>query len=275
MLSLRPLLPTLPSAAPGRTAETRPSETGRSDWWLWAVSATAAFVLALPVLIYLLPSLLGRWNSRLEIRLVQAAACLVALVILFYAFSLYHLVLIRRLRKQLLEEAVRTEEYRQLAMFDPLTGVYNRRYAEARIGEEIARCQRHSLPLTVAVLDLDDFKTINDNYGHLAGDEALREFAQKLQRASRGSDLVARLGGDEFLLILPECPPNQLQTVLDRLQNLTIEFQGQKIPIHFSAGWTSYSPGASADQLIHNADQALYASKRDVGIATNPSPSPA
>jgi diguanylate cyclase (GGDEF)-like protein len=171
-----------------------------------------------------------------------------------------------------MEQRLKAEEYRQLALFDPLTGVYNRRAAEARIAEEIKRCTRRGVPLTVAVLDLDDFKNINDNHGHMAGDLALKEFALNLKRASRGSDVVARLGGDEFLLILPECTPTQLRIVLRRLEPLEIEYQSQRIRISFCAGWTNHSPGETPEQLMHNADQALYAKKRVATPAPTASP---
>jgi diguanylate cyclase (GGDEF)-like protein len=198
----------------------------------------------------------------------QSVRGLIALVVLFALYSVYQLFALHRMRRALVEQRIKAEEYRQLALFDPLTGVYNRRAAEARIAEEIKRCTRRGVPLTVAVLDLDDFKVINDNYGHLAGDSALKEFAQRLKRASRGSDIVARLGGDEFLLILPECTPMQLKIVLRRLEPLEIEFQGQRIRFSFSAGWANHAPGETPEQFMHSADQALYAKKRTPAPAT-------
>ncbi len=130
-----------------------------------------------------------------------------------------------------------------MAMFDPLTGLYNRRFAEPRIEAEVNRCQRKGTALTLLLLDLDGFKQINDSHGHPAGDTVLRAFAEHITRAIRGSDLAARLGGDEFMLLLPECDANQLQHVLERLLNFKVEIGGKKMPVEFSAGWKEYQHG--------------------------------
>src|SRR5207237_4051929 len=99
---------------------------------------------------------------------------------------------------------------RNLAMIDPLTGLYNRRYAEQRLSAEVARSARRGHPLTILSLDLNNFKEINDTYGHPAGDLVLQEFAAHLNKVIRGSDLAVRLGGDEFLVLLPDCTAEEL-----------------------------------------------------------------
>jgi two-component system cell cycle response regulator len=156
---------------------------------------------------------------------------------------------------------------RELAMVDALTGLYNRRFAEQRLAAEVARSARKGHPLTVVLLDLDEFKHINDTYGHPAGDLALQEFAAALNRAIRGGDLAVRMGGDEFLLILPECNHGQLQLVLKRLGPLELTWEGRKLPIRYSVGWKEYASGDRAETMVASADQALYARKR---AAKNP-----
>ena len=112
------------------------------------------------------------------------------------------------------------------------------------------------------MLDLDNFKPLNDRYGHPVGDLVLRGFAERLTRAIRGSDLAVRIGGDEFVVLLPECQPGQVEVVLQRLRQQEIDLDGDKFSLCFSAGWADYQTGESPEQLLQRADQALYAEKR-------------
>ena len=181
---------------------------------------------------------------------------------LFNIYTICQEVLIKRLRRQLVEKQDHSYILRNLAMIDPLTGLYNRRFAEQRLAAEVSRSERRGHPLTVMTMDLNDFKQINDTYGHPAGDQVLQEFASRLNKVIRGSDLAVRLGGDEFLVLLPECTAEQLQLVLDRMGSLEVDWQGQKILITFSAGWKDYKVGDRPEELLAGADEALYTSKR-------------
>jgi two-component system cell cycle response regulator len=187
---------------------------------------------------------------------------LIILIVLFNIYTIYQEILIKRLRRQLLEKQDHSYILRNLAMIDPLTGLYNRRFAEQRLAAEVARSERRGHPLTVLTLDLNNFKEINDTYGHPAGDQVLQEFASRLNKVIRGSDLAVRLGGDEFLVVLPECTLDQLKLVLDRLSSFELDWQGQKIPVTFSAGWKDYEMGDRPEEMLAGADQALYTSKR-------------
>ena len=126
------------------------------------------------------------------------------------------------------------------------------------------RADRHALPLIVIVFvfDLDHFKQINDRFGHSAGDHVLKEFARHLNKAIRGSDFAVRTGGDEFLLVLPECPPEKVQIVLFRLNPFAIDFDGQRIAVSASRGWTQYQAGETLEQLTKRADESLYEDKQ-------------
>jgi two-component system cell cycle response regulator len=170
--------------------------------------------------------------------------------------------LIKRLRRQLLEKQDHSYILRNLAMIDPLTGLYNRRFAEQRLAAEVARSERRGHPLTVLTLDLNNFKEINDTYGHPAGDQVLQEFGSRLNKVIRGADLAVRLGGDEFLVVLPECTLEQLKLVLQRLSSFELDWQGHKIPVTFSAGWKDYEMGDRPEEMLARADEALYTSKR-------------
>jgi diguanylate cyclase (GGDEF)-like protein len=109
---------------------------------------------------------------------------------------------------------------------------------------------------------LNNFKHINDTYGHPAGDLVLKEFAARLNNVIRGADLAVRLGGDEFLVLLPECTLHQLELVLGRLSSLEVDWQSQKIPITFSAGWKQYELGERPEEMLARADEVLYDRKR-------------
>jgi two-component system, cell cycle response regulator len=108
---------------------------------------------------------------------------------------------------------------------------------------------------------LDNFKDVNDRYGHFAGDLVLKEFARRLSRGTRGSDVAVRLGGDEFLVILPECPPEKVDIVLSRVKDLEVEMGQDRIPVYSSLGWAKYELGDTAEDLIKRADEALYENK--------------
>ena len=241
----------------------------RRDWWLWWAAVVVMLLLTVAVVSLSIPALLKEQDSFSQFHLQQAVRGLVGLVLLFNTYTIYQQILIKRLRRQLAEQIdaiahleLRAQEFHNLSLLDPLTGLYNRRFAEQRLSEEVARSRRHGNPLTVLALDLNDFKQINDRYGHPAGDLVLKAFAERLRKVSRGSDLAVRLGGDEFLVLLPECRPDQVRHLLPRLGPLEVDFHGKKIPVTFSAGWAGYQFDERPEQLLERADQALYADKR-------------
>jgi len=172
------------------------------------------------------------------------------------------------------------EHVRQLAYKDGLTGVFNRRYFELRILEEIARAQRCGGEVSVLMIDVDGFKKLNDEFGHLLGDEVLREVSTLFQRHLRKSDVLCRFGGDEFAVLLPDSGARQAAAVAEKLRNAigTTEFRGVARPVTISVGLAS-SPanGHDRDELIKAADNALYAAKQAgrnrVGVSTAAAPS--
>lgn len=247
----------------------------KRDWWVWANSIFVMLLLTGALISFTLPSLSQGATSLFRIKVTQAVFGLVALIVLFNAYTIYQQVLIKRLRRQLAEKQHHSMILRELAMVDALTGLYNRRFAEQRLVAEVARSARKGHPLTVVLLDLDEFKDINDTYGHPAGDLVLQEFAAALNRVVRGGDLAVRMGGDEFLLILPECNHEQLQLVLKRLGPLELAWEGRKFPIKYSVGWKEYASGDQPEGMLAAADQALYANKRATKKSTIPDAVPA
>jgi len=250
----------------------------RRDWWLWTAAVAVMLLLTVAVVTMSLPALMSDPYSFFQFHLEQAVRGLVGLVLLFNIYTIYQQVLIKRLRAQLASQIemmaslrLRANEYHKLAMVDPLTGLYNRRFAEQRLAAEVDRSKRYGRPLTVLVLDLNDFKQINDRHGHLAGDMVLKEFGQRLSRSIRVSDLAVRMGGDEFLVVLPECPPEQVPGLLSRLSNLEVNFRGATIPVRFSAGVAGFAPLETPEQILDRADRALYAQKGEQKLASGAS----
>jgi diguanylate cyclase (GGDEF)-like protein len=234
----------------------------RRDWWVRGYSIFVILLLTFAVISLTLPALLTGAETIFRIKLTEVVFGLITLIVVFNIYTIYQEILIKRLRRQLLEKQDHYSILRNLAMIDPLTGLYNRRFAEQRLAAEVARSERRGHPLTVLTLDLNNFKEINDTYGHPAGDQVLQEFASRLNKVIRGSDLAVRLGGDEFLVVLPECTLEQLKLVLERLGSFELEWQGQKIRVTFSAGWKDYEKGDRPEEMLARADQALYTNKR-------------
>ena len=247
------------------------SQIEKRDWWLWGYALFAMLFLAGAIFSIGLPSFLQGGAGLLGIRVREAVLGLVAWVILFSIYAVHQQILIKRLRHQLAEKQGHSQILRSLAMIDPLTGLYNRRFGEQRLEAEVARSSRSGHPLSVVLLDINRFKQINDTNGHQAGDLVLQEFAARLSKAIRGSDLAVRLGGDEFLLILPDCRREQLEFLLARLGSISAKWEGQSIPVTFSAGWKQFEPGEGPKDLLAAADQALYAHKRAGTIETSQS----
>jgi len=241
----------------------------RRQWWLGSSTVFVLLLLTLAVASFAFPSILEKEQSTYSFFLNQAVRSLVGIVLVFSVYLVYQQSLIVRMRNQLADQIQSltkvenlTNEVYKLAALDQLTGLYNRRSGEQRLAEEISRAVRYQRPLTVLLLDVDGLKQINDRLGHPGGDTILRNFAERLQKAIRGSDLAVRLGGDEFMVILPECRSEEVRHVLNRLEGLEVEYDAAKIPCRFSRGWTDYRPGETSEEFLKRADQALYANKR-------------
>lgn len=148
---------------------------------------------------------------------------------------------------------------------DGLTGLLHHTHIKERLAAEILRSMRDTQALSVVMLDIDHFKKVNDNYGHLTGDQVIASLAGLLKQQLRRTDLIGRYGGEEFLLILPDCSPEQAVVLMDQIR---VKFSGlpfsaneQAFCCTFSAGVCAAYPQQSADEVIEQADQALYRAK--------------
>lgn len=166
-----------------------------------------------------------------------------------------------RSQRAALTEALR--EVQRLATHDALTGLCNRRYMEQRLGEEQLRSERQSQTFSVALVDLDHFKRINDALGHAGGDRVLQEFAREAERGLRGFDCVARWGGEEFLVLMPAAVAAQASDSMLRLlqQVRAMPRHDGDPPLSFSAGIAEHRQGESIAHLVARADKAMYAAK--------------
>ncbi len=174
-------------------------------------------------------------------------------------------------RRRRYAEALRNEMQSSIdmALIDPLTGLGNRRLLDARMPALIADCRRRGRPLAVMALDIDRFKSVNDTFGHDAGDEVLRTFAARVRNVVRESDLACRLGGEEFVVLMPDADLTLAARIAERVRRgvemepFAIERGAQRIPVTVSVGLTGADPEADASQLLRRADRALYRSKAE------------
>ncbi len=176
----------------------------------------------------------------------------------------HYLQLVESDSRQLSDELTRV---RLLSLTDELTGLPNRRAFLRRIEDEVARVQRYGFPLSLALIDLDHFKLVNDKYGHGGGDEVLQLYSKNILSIFRHHDLVARYGGEEFAVLLPNTDAEGSLRALTKVRNRALETRwqanGEMIPVPtFSSGVSLYKPGETASAFIERADKALYRAKR-------------
>ena len=153
-----------------------------------------------------------------------------------------------------------------LSFNDPLTGLLNRRGFIDHLGMTLGRARRYGEVGVIAYCDLDDFKSVNDTYGHAAGDDVLKCTARTLGMSVREIDVVGRLGGDEFAVVLVNATwkdgLKRLRTLQWHLDNADVAFLGDRIPLRASLGAEPYGPNDTEDELIRRADMAMYYNKR-------------
>jgi len=226
-------------------------------------------------LFYVFPIALITWGTNLKIGIIIATASMAVWLIVdtlagavyshpaiqywnaIVRFSFFLLVVISiNLGKTLEREMV-------MARTDFVTGAINTRYFHDLLQLEIDRSSRYSHPLTVAYIDVDNFKAINDNFGHTSGDRILRIIAGNMQQNLRSTDIVARVGGDEFMVLLPETGSNAAQTAITKMQlKLSEEMEKGSWPITFSMGVITFiTIPESVDEAFDLADRMMYTVK--------------
>jgi diguanylate cyclase (GGDEF)-like protein len=161
-----------------------------------------------------------------------------------------------------IENARRFREARQLADLDALTGMHNRRFFHQALEREVSRARRYDRALSLIVIDLDDFKQVNDRVGHLAGDEVLAVASERIQGAVRTADIACRIGGDEFAVILPESALADAHLLFSRIEDAIAQAPvGQAEQLGVSGGIAELQKNASPTDFFDAADEALYRAK--------------
>jgi diguanylate cyclase (GGDEF)-like protein len=164
-----------------------------------------------------------------------------------------------------IQNAHYVERVKQLAYLDGLTGIFNRRYFELRMAEEIERARRFNSSMSVIMIDIDHFKRLNDEFGHLLGDEVLRQVSSIFNQQLRKMDVVCRYGGEEFAILLSQTDPQYSVAIAEKLRT-TVDawsFPGVPQSVTISAGAATYpAHGTTRDELVKAADFALYAAKQ-------------
>jgi diguanylate cyclase (GGDEF)-like protein len=161
----------------------------------------------------------------------------------------------------------RTNDLAHLATVDSLTGLFNRRYFETRVEQELQRQRRQCDELSLLLLDLDNFKDLNDTQGHLVGDVALKEVAEILRRAVRIFDVCARYGGEEFVILMPGAGSSTALSIAERIRRQVEQHfatglrSGVPVPLTVSIGVSTATPSVSRDALVNQADSALLEAK--------------
>jgi diguanylate cyclase (GGDEF)-like protein len=233
---------------------------------LWILITFLVGVLALGGLSFLVPLSFWRLNV-LEIKISpQLFFLILMLLVVVVLYMLKREVAIQRLRLHNLRQTLAAQSESTASMLDPLTNVFNRKVLRELLQGEIARAERNARPLALIMCDLNNFKQLNDRFGHLMGDYVLSQFAGTLKSCVRGSDYIVRYGGDEFLIILPETDEAGAEIVRNRIQAKVIEWDRQHrvgdMPLSVSLGVYHHTMGQSAEQDVAEADARMYMQKQ-------------
>lgn len=173
---------------------------------------------------------------------------------------------IARLRRENRALSIALAEMERVAERDILTPLFNRRYFLSALHQRIARVERYGDQVALIYVDVNGLKSVNDQFGHAAGDFVLVEIANRLQSAMREQDVLARIGGDEFGILLENTGLTQARATMRRLSQLIADtdcdYDGQHIALSAAFGLTPLTPGLSAEELMGRADSAMYRAKR-------------
>jgi len=241
------------------------SLSGR-DLQLWSITLLVVLVLSAGFAALIAPNLV--WKPEfihIEGRyLPQLFFGLISLVVLFNVYIISQKRELHSTRKALVQELIFNERLEGLSLIDPLTQLFNRRALDQMLAKEVVRANRLGSALSLLMIDLDDFKSINTRFGHAVGDQFLTEAAQLLRATFRGSDMVFRYGGDEFLVVMPETTEEQADRAIQRLsEDLERWNLDNKLKSDLSLSWgvASHVAGTSITEILQTASRKMFMKK--------------
>jgi diguanylate cyclase (GGDEF)-like protein len=259
-------------------AELAKAESQKRDVWLMVLFAAA--VLVLGAFSLLAPTSFWKQNM-LEIRIPpQVLFVVMMIVVVVTLYIVRREAEMRRLRLTNLQQTLDSQSEYTASMIDSLTNVFSRSFLRDLLQGEISRSERNNRPLGLLMCDLDNFKQVNDRFGHLMGDYVLAQMAGILKSCVRGSDFVIRYGGDEFLVILSETDEPGALIVQGRVREKVDEWDSTnrvgEVPISFSMGLYLHKAGQTVEQDVAEVDARMYADKQvqHQKAASNHTPAP-
>lgn len=239
------------------------------DLQLWSIIILVVLVLTAGLLALILPNLV--WAQKVvhiqQGYLPQLFFGLISLVLLFNIYLLGQKLTLNATRRALISELVLNERLESLSLIDPLTQLLNRRAINVLVPREVARANRLGGSLTFMTIDLNRFRSINQNFGNAEGDVVLTEFARILKTVFRGGDLVFRQGGDEFLILMPDTSEEQSEHPVERLLrdvehwNLSSK---KSYEVSFSWGVAGYVTGSDFADVLRAVDRKMYQKKHNL-----------
>lgn len=244
---------------------------------IWVLVVFAGAVLVLGALSLLAPSSFWQQNT-LEMKIPPQLLFLVMMVVMLLAlYMVRREAELRKLRLLNVQHTLKAQTEHTASMVDSLTNVFSRNFLRELLQGEISRAERNNRPLGLIMSDVDNFKMVNDRFGHLMGDYVLAQIASILKSCVRGSDYVVRYGGDEFLIVLSETDATGSQVVVNRIREKVGEWDRTSrvgnVSLGVSMGLHQHVPGQTVEQSVAEADTRMYADKRSKGTMA-PSPTP-
>jgi len=245
------------------------SQLEKRDGELWLIVSVTGLMVGAGLCAVLFPAaFLKQGNIHFELTVSRPLVLgLVVLLTLLNTYLVSRRMEIRRLREELISRTIQQELVQQQSFTDPLTEIYNRQSLEEMAGRFMSQARRSRKPLTLMLIDVDQFKAVNTRFGHLTGDVVLANTAALLRHSVRGSDAVFRYGGDEFLIILADTSCSDARHVVERIRTGLTEWNGaghlESFELNLSIGVSEWSEGKTLEGLLDSADNEMYAAKAD------------